>query len=597
MLVAQALLLALALALPFELPWFAVGPLQITSTEALLYALLAAFWAPRAARLLRPGTRPAEVLWWTRLGADRFARAVAFWLVVVLLSATLAPAYRAAALKFALRTTGGVLLFFVARDLALRMGVALARRVGLAIVAGALVSAAVALVENAFPGTSWLGRGFRETDFSTLGLPRASGTFAYPTIAAMYWEAALPLVLLLVMRDRAATGSRPRGRADGGRLRVAGVMAASGLLVAAMLASATRTALLGAALADVAILLLGWRLGRQVRMACAGALAVAAVLVASSFLPGRSHNLLAARLQWWRDGNWFKVRYALAQPALTLPAGAMREVPISLENIGVLAWAQTGSNPVRLSYHWQTEDPVGPRLDFEGLRTPLPGDVPPGARVAIKGRVRAPRAPGRYRLRWDLVRENVTWFSERGNPTADQPVQVVPAGDQSGDESQMTASSLEDWIASPALSRPQMWAAALRLWQQRPLLGIGPDNFRHRYAEVVPRTSATPPDDRIHANSLYFETLADLGLGGIVALALIMGCLARDLRAFARAQRAIPLACAVAAATFFVHGVLDCFVEFTALYGLHWLLLGLVAGVAGGQGSASPDSTPAALPP
>jgi O-antigen ligase len=90
----------------------------------------------------------------------------------------------------------------------------------------------------------------------------------------------------------------------------------------------------------------------------------------------------------------------------------------------------------------------------------------------------------------------------------------------------------------------------------------------------------------MHANNFYLETLADLGLVGLAALAFLMVALARQGVEDARAGRLLPLAAAVAAGTFFVHGVLDYFLEFTPSYGLYWLLLALAA--AGGRGPVAP---------
>src|SRR5205814_1353372 len=146
-----------------------------------------------------------------------------------------ATAYRAAALKFAARTLGGGLLFFAAHDLV--RDAAQARRVTLAVLAGAALSAAVAMLESAVPELA-VWRHFRPADFSVLGLHRASGAFAYPTIAAMYWEAALPLAIAvpLALARPAPLGERTaaRGRARAGRATAVGAaIALSGVLAAA----------------------------------------------------------------------------------------------------------------------------------------------------------------------------------------------------------------------------------------------------------------------------------------------------------------------------------------------------------------------------
>jgi hypothetical protein len=557
------LLAALALVLPFETPLFRAGPLLITSVELALYLTLGA-WAFRLARD-GLGNGPRAIVRRAVAGADPLAWAAVVWLLVVVLSAVAAPSLRAPAGKFALRTAAGVLLFFASRDLARAPGAA--RRVALAIAVGALLSAALGLVDSALPDEPWLWKPFRPDRFSMLGLPRPAGPFAYPTMAAMYWEAALPLLVLFADR---------RARSRGAVAAIAG----AGVLVAAILASATRTALVGAAVGSGALLILGWPLGKNVRLAAGGALALTGLFVGLALLADGSQSLLTQRLHWWRDDRWFGARYTVDPAPLTLPPGAQIGIDVTVQNTGVLTWPHQGADAVHLSYHWESHDADGAHLHFEGRRTPLPDDVQPGASVALVGRVDVPRKPGRYRLRWDLVRESVTWFSERGIPTADQTVDVVgDARAKAGAHGfTMLSSTLEDWVAAALPNRPELWRAAVRLFRQHPLLGVGPDNFRRRYAEVIaPKSGKKYDDDRLHANSFYLETLADLGLVGLAALVFLLVALGRAVLAHARARRLPLLACGIAAGLFFVHGLLDYFLEFTPLYGLFWLTLGLTA--------------------
>jgi hypothetical protein len=563
---ARGLLVILPLILPFEAPLFRVGPLVITTAELALYVLLGT-WTAAALVEWTPLRRG-----WSQLIGNPIARAVALWLTVLVVSAVAASSHRLAVLKFALRSLGGGLLFFAAKDLMRAPG--LARRVALAVVVGALLSAATALVESALPGAASLWRPFRAGAFTALGLPRASGAFAYPTIAAMYWEAALPLLVVAPFG-----GKRWLDRAPpwvGG----AAVTTVAGVLVGAMLLSATRTALGSAAVASAAMLILCWRNGGpRVRRAAGGTLALTTVLIGLTFLPGRSDSLLSQRLHWWRDDTWFRADYSVGQSPLTMSAGRITAVPVIVHNGGALAWPREGNNPVHLSYHWERNDAAGPRLEFDGRRTLIPEDVPPGATVSLLGAVRAPSSPGRYRLRWDMVCEEVTWFSQRGSPTADQLVEVVADTRRKSAryDDTMVAGSLEDWVISLEPTRPELWRAAVRLWRRHPVLGVGPDNFRRLYPEVI--TPARPgrqfTDQRMHANSFYLETLADLGLVGLAALALLMAAVFGQARAHATAGRLLPVAAAVAVGTFFVHGVLDYFLEFTPSYGLFWLLLAL----------------------
>lgn len=111
--------------------------------------------------------------------------------------------------------------------------------------------------------------------------------------------------------------------------------------------------------------------------------------------------------------------YDLAPPQ----AGALGTATVELENAGSEAWRD-----VLLAYHWLDE--LGNAIDWDGLRTPLVR-LESGARAEVEARVRAPMPPGRYRLAFDLVVENLCWLSEVGNDmlTADVDVGPRDAGD------------------------------------------------------------------------------------------------------------------------------------------------------------------------
>jgi O-antigen ligase len=519
--------------------------------------------------------------------------------------ALVAPSHRGPASKFALRAVGGGLLFFAARDL-LRERATAAHRLGLGILVGAGISAAGAVVETVLPDTGGLWHSFRTTTFTVTGLPRPSGPFEYPTIAAMYWEAALALAVALPAwpglglrpsQAPASPSASPSARARGAALDGVAIAVAA-VLVLAILFSATRTALVVAALASgaMAALAFAWGGARRLRVAAGSTLALVAVLAGVTLASPAGASPLALRLRWWQDGSWYLARYGLLEPHLTMDAGAVTEVPVTVENAGGLVWPHAGEDAVRLSYHWEKDDALGAHLDFEGRRSALPSDLPPGASVRVLGTVQAPDEPGRYRLRWDLVREHVTWFSERGNGTADQTVDVVKVTAGAPPRRRptiMVESTLEDWVASYTPTRPDLWRAALHLWRAHPLSGVGPDNFRRVYGDALPAGAqaaasaaaggaAAQTDARIHANSLYLETLADLGAAGAMALGWLMVAIVRTAWRCRSAGPGAPLAAAYAigVATFFVHGLLDWFFEFTPTYGLFWLLLALLANAA-----------------
>jgi len=128
-------------------------------------------------------------------------------------------------------------------------------------------------------------------------------------------------------------------------------------------------------------------------------------------------------------------------------------------------------------------------------------------------------------------------------------------------------------------SRWELWTAAIRLGRRHPVLGMGPDAFRHHYGEVIaPAGGGRFVDDRLHANNLYFETVADLGLVGLASLAFLLYALgrhARDRWHSAAGMNAWSLVALAAAATYFIHGAIDTFLTFTPTLVLLWLLVAL----------------------
>ncbi|HEV8228992.1 MAG TPA: S8 family serine peptidase [Candidatus Limnocylindria bacterium] len=111
-----------------------------------------------------------------------------------------------------------------------------------------------------------------------------------------------------------------------------------------------------------------------------------------------------------------------AVPAL-LPGGRGL-LPVQLRNDGTAAWTATGTNPVRLATH--VFDMQGNVVRWDGERTPFTADVTPGTSVSALAVLDAPLLPGTYRVRLDLVREGVAWFSELGVRTAETTLVVLP---------------------------------------------------------------------------------------------------------------------------------------------------------------------------
>lgn len=111
----------------------------------------------------------------------------------------------------------------------------------------------------------------------------------------------------------------------------------------------------------------------------------------------------------------------------TLPpqrAGARAVARVVVSNGGGATWRSRGADGLQLSYHWL--DGHRNAIVWDGLRTPFPHPVAPGETIALDVPLVAPRPPGRYVLRFDLVEEHRFWLSEIGVPTLDVEVDVEP---------------------------------------------------------------------------------------------------------------------------------------------------------------------------
>ena len=105
-------------------------------------------------------------------------------------------------------------------------------------------------------------------------------------------------------------------------------------------------------------------------------------------------------------------------------AGARTTARVVLENAGGATWRSRGADGLQVSYHWL--DTHGNAIVWDGTRTPFPHPVAPGETIELDLPLDAPRPPGRYVLRLDLVEEHRFWLSEIGVPPHDLEVDVAP---------------------------------------------------------------------------------------------------------------------------------------------------------------------------
>ncbi|OQY26299.1 MAG: hypothetical protein B6I38_11605 [Anaerolineaceae bacterium 4572_5.1] len=106
-------------------------------------------------------------------------------------------------------------------------------------------------------------------------------------------------------------------------------------------------------------------------------------------------------------------------------------VSLTLQNDGIFTWVRGGENPFHLGFKWFNAQ--GEQLQFPdelNFRTTLPYDVAPNQKVKLNASLRAPDAPGSYKLRWDMVHEQITWFGDQSDPGLEIEDIVVTLAEQ-----------------------------------------------------------------------------------------------------------------------------------------------------------------------
>lgn len=447
-------------------------------------------------------------------------------------------------LKASLRVLAGVMAFLVTSAALKERSRFASLFAGLA-ASGAVVAAAAVLERALWPEPLAILDAFREQSFEVAGEPRVSSTFAYPNLLAGFLAATLPAVLFF-------RRGHPRATA-----------LTSLMMFLAVLLTYSRGALLGAVAATSVVWLGNRRDPFFLRLHVAFAVTVGIVLVA----------LPTFRLRATSEGDrgWYEARIVPEHGSIALTPGELITTSVTIENAGRLTWANDGEKPIHLSYRWferTGEDSVRP-VPIEGERTRLDRPLAPGESRSIRSTVRAPEREGRYLLVWDMVHEHTTWFSDKmglATPVVvtvrtERRPEASPPGKTGGDWSRVTRA----WHPG----RLELWSAALRLFATRPLLGVGPDNFRWQYGPVAGHRRW---DTRTYANSLYLETLATTGLVGTLALALVVGGAVVGLARVPRDAITVTLLASIAG--FLVHGIFDYLLEATPMYLTFWMLLG-----------------------
>jgi len=107
-----------------------------------------------------------------------------------------------------------------------------------------------------------------------------------------------------------------------------------------------------------------------------------------------------------RGLSGYDARLTLAEPVPVVRAGTGETLLVRVENLGAdtWPWAGGGAPEVTIGTRWLGD---GVR---EGVRTPLPAPLGPGAAELVPVALDVPAETGRYTLVLDLVHEHVRWF-------------------------------------------------------------------------------------------------------------------------------------------------------------------------------------------
>lgn len=561
--IAYLLLLALGLFFTVE-PRQAVLSLgeviQFSTVEVLLFALLgswgvAALLSGRLPIYPKSLLLPIALFWGSQIIATLFASAE-----------------QITALKFCYRLTLGILTGWCAYDLlntphrwhtmlkALALGGAVVGVIG-------LLEATIA---------SGIADGFRLAVARVGDLERVSSTLTYPTITALVLELTLPLLFLWMVEA-------PKRW----QKIVLGLFLLVGMITLVLTLSRAGIALLG-------IIFVGLAVGVWIRarrkekrerrngktsisflltpydlpLASIGAATTLGILtlVLLYFNPTARLRLVSET-----ETEWYRATYeSTALP--TLKPGARVRVPIIVTNTSPRPWEFNETQPFLLSYHLYRAN--GTLVTYDGARTLLDDPVAPGDQIEVSAFLFAPDTPGEYLVAWDMLQEQVAWFSwKENNPyTMTLTVAGSPASDNELNITEIPTAV----VRIPTPTRFELWGVAFDMVRANPLFGIGPDTFRLKYGYAMGYEKFDP---HIHTNNQYIEFLVGSGVIGLAGFLAFSAILAVQVWRTVQTQTGWAwkwhFTLALLLAIWYIHGMVDSFWQFTPTYILFWLLVAL----------------------
>jgi SAM-dependent methyltransferase len=107
-------------------------------------------------------------------------------------------------------------------------------------------------------------------------------------------------------------------------------------------------------------------------------------------------------------------KFQILQIDNNITLGNKFDVKLIINNHGKYAWQNTGSNPTCIGIILLDSHKNLIERDFQ--RISLPKEIKPGGVIEILSSINTPNKRGIFTLRFDMVHENICWFSDASNP-------------------------------------------------------------------------------------------------------------------------------------------------------------------------------------
>ena len=346
---------------------------------------------------------------------------------------------------------------------------------------------------------------------------RLTGSLDYANHAAMLIEVTVPLLLVAGW-----LWWRRSGNTAVFLLGFLGLI----VLLQASFQTLSRSSFVTIGLVGLGIaLLLGWR--QRVARPWLGLMILVGVMVVLNTV---GSSIFRLRFASEGDNDWYLTRWQVP-PTITLVADETQTVPITVTNEGALTWRSDHNEPINLGGRWIQQESG---LQLAEPRWPFVQPVAPGEVATLQIPLRAPSNPGKYIFIWDVVHENITWFGAKSGVFAESDVTVLPATSETPPVEEL-ATAVPAWSYElPIPGRSTLWLLAGQLFLERPLLGIGLDNYRLVYGRLL---DADSWNETIHTNNWYLEFLVG---GGLLAALPFFTWLAWEARLAWRVLRLAP---------------------------------------------------------